>query len=261
MPSSTQTKHPVYPHVLTFTESDHRYEDNLGARYTSVSALVGKFKRPFDRDGISARCAARDGITQAEVLAGWQETADVACRYGTKTHEYAENTFSRGLSGVKHEPHTETEIRAFKCVRAQFSALIESGRFVVMGQELVVFCPLRRVAGTIDLMLREVATGRIWLIDWKTNREIARKGYNGQTMTDTFAHLQDCGFVHYSLQLSLYWQIMRTACWVPKNAEPESRIIHINHEGETEIIKPDFLQQEANYLLNMQISQAMEAVQ
>lgn len=261
MPAQSITKHPVYPHVLTFTEHDHRYVDNLRIRYTSVTSRVKEFTLPFAENPIADAIARRDGTTREAVIAGWRAKSKEACEYGTRVHEYAEFLFSGGSRGVRHDPRTSTEARAFEAVSGQFSALVGSGRFRVAGIESVVFCPLRRVAGTIDLILREVATGQLVLVDWKTNAQIKRRGHNDQTMTDGLAHLQDCAYSHYTLQLSLYWQVLLSACWVPKNVVPKSRIIHINHEGESEVIKMDFLDKESAYLLNYEILQGMEAAQ
>ena len=50
------------------------------------------------------------------------------------------------------------------------------------------------------------------IIDWKTSRKIDTKGFNNKKGTHRITQeLQDCKFVHYSLQLSFYRYLLDDA--------------------------------------------------
>jgi hypothetical protein len=261
MPADRTVEHPTWPIRLTFEETRHIYRDSWGHRYQSVTSLTKQFVEPFDAVGISAMVAARDGKTPEQVRAEWKAKSEVACTVGTRIHEFAEYLFSGGSRGLRHQPVSERESGSQKAVASIYRDLIESGRYSVVGCEIIVFCPLRRVAGTIDLALRHVETGEVWLIDWKTNETIKREGYRGKCMQMPFDKVQDCDYEKYSLQLATYWQIMKTACWLPINSPTNSRIVHLKHDGGTEIVEPANRAEEARTLLNWNYKLAMEAAQ
>ena len=59
----------------------------------------------------------------------------------------------------------------------------------------------------------EVIKDTVNIIDYKTNKEIKTTGFTNwekitQKMTGPCAHLDDCNFNHYSLQLSIYMYII-----------------------------------------------------
>lgn len=84
-----------------------------------------------------------------------------------------------------------------------------------------IFDPKTFTTGTIDCVMR-VRLGEQWLkkhklplhlvgkflivlLDWKRTRELKYKSFTGRDRgKGAFAHLQDCNFVHYSIQLNLY---------------------------------------------------------
>lgn len=262
MPADIITKHPVWPISLAFTERTHKYVDSFGHQYISVTTLTKQFCEPFDAVGISQAMARRDPSQSPEAIrAGWRAKSQAACKHGTRVHEYAEWLFSGRCRGKQHHPESDLESGAQKAVAAIYRDLIESGRYQYVGAEMAVFCPLRRVAGTLDLALRHVETGDIWLVDWKTNREIKREGYNGKRMEAPLEHLQDCSFEQYSLQLAIYWEILRTACWLPLEGPRNARIIWIDPAGQPQIIEPADRVKEARLLLNWNYKLALEVAQ
>ena len=59
----------------------------------------------------------------------------------------------------------------------------------------------------------EVVKDTVDIIDYKTNKEIKKESYKNwegisQKMTGPLAHLDDCNFNHYAVQLSLYLYII-----------------------------------------------------
>jgi hypothetical protein len=48
---------------ITFDEPSHTYTHNeTGEKYTSVTTLLGKYKKPFDSETVATRVAKREGV-------------------------------------------------------------------------------------------------------------------------------------------------------------------------------------------------------
>lgn len=172
---------------ITLNHKAHIYTDHTGKVYTSVSKVLSPYKEPFDRDGIAKQVSKKTGQPVQEILAEW----DSAAPYGTAVHEQLE-LFFRGQDGPIDliAPHLETLIQ-WRDTDAQFYP------------ETILCHPTLPIAGTADLIVKR-GDGRYSIIDWKTNKSIYRSSFGGKMMKGSLNHLQDCNFMHYSLQLSLY---------------------------------------------------------
>ena len=59
---------------ITFDEPSHTYTHNeTGEKYTSVTTLLGKYKKPFDADGMSKHVArfAADALLPLSLSPVW----------------------------------------------------------------------------------------------------------------------------------------------------------------------------------------------
>lgn len=227
MPQATQTPHPRDENiVLTFTEEDHRYVDNLDREYKSVTTLVKNQFPEFDTQAVAAKVAARDGCTIESVITGWDNRRDAACRYGTMCHEFAEYLLSDGKSGSKrliHHGFCEKTNNAIKCIENAVTALLMF--YDIIAIERVLFSPKYLVAGTADLIARNKQSGEIAIIDWKTNEEITDQHW--EMGVGRCSKLPHCNKAHYSLQTSIYAEIMQQEGYTEPNEEIVSTIIHI----------------------------------
>jgi hypothetical protein len=46
--------------------------------------------------------------------------------------------------------------------------------------------------------------GEYIIVDWKRSKKIRKEPFKGKKGTGIFLHLDDCNFIHYSLQLNTY---------------------------------------------------------
>jgi hypothetical protein len=207
---------------MIFTEADHSYIDNLGRRYTSASAMFKTQFPTFDAQTKAAELAARTGQLEMQVLAEWDANSRAACAFGTKVHSFAEATL---LGKAAPTPTDEREATAFQCA-ARASRMLQD-RFDLVAVEQVVFDPLYCVAGTLDILMREKATGRIWIFDWKTNKEIRTAGFRGEMGLDLCANLPSCESTKYALQLSIYQHMLTDMEIFPAGTEYGRALIHI----------------------------------
>lgn len=217
-----KAKHKVLPFEISFDEPSHQYLDNEGRDYISVTTLVHRFFPKFDTAGMSKRIATREGVLQAEILARWDKKRDAACEYGTLVHNYAEACVKGDTPPRPRSGHTQM---AFDAVQSALRLI--SGHYDILGAEKIVFDPVYRVAGTIDLPLRHRATGRLCIADWKTNEAIDMTPRFPGMGLPPIAHIPDCNGNHYRLQFAMYAEIMRGSGYVPPDTEFSNAIIYI----------------------------------
>lgn len=180
------------------------FEEDLGHKYfvkgvpigRSVSALIKDHSLPFNRDFLSKAVANKRGITQAEVLAEWDQTAKVAIERGKEAHLFGElYPFDRNL-----RPQSQFEVAIMKF----WAELPPHIRPVV--SELQMYHKEKMYAGTADLILYNVLTGKFIIGDYKTNKDLF-KNFKGQKLTGRFNNFLDTPYNKYQLQLS-YYQIL-----------------------------------------------------
>lgn len=249
MPTSTTTRHPSQNITLTFTEQDHRYVDDRGTVYTSVTTLIHQYAQPFDGPTTAARMEAQGKGPAADLLAAWDAKRDHACDYGTRVHETAE-AILQGRT-PPHTPSSEKERIAFAAVW-EFCHNKILPRFDILGCEIMVFHPDWYIAGTIDLALREKSTGRKFIADWKTNERISEQGFNSQTMLPPVSHIQDANLNHYGIQLATYQHILTLGGWADPATPFERSIFYVEPNNPTvkPITPPDLRLEAAAILLD-----------
>ena len=201
--------------AITFKAETHKYE-SIGDKkidWTSVTGLVGLFKKPFDQQGIAEKASKNKkskwyGMTPKEIITVWKGETNRAVKLGSWYHDQREaelamcNTIER--SGV------ELPI---------INPLLQDGIKLSPDQclapgvypEHMIYLKSAGICGQADRV--EVIKDTIDLYDYKTNKEIKTKGFTSwdgvtEKMTGPLSHLDDCNFNHYALQLSIYMYMM-----------------------------------------------------
>lgn len=213
MPSSISTKHNGVK--CTFEEAAHRYyhgecaseTDRYMGEMISVSTLVHQFAPPFDQSKCAERVAIREGEDVMEVLKRWEEKRDMACYYGTRTHETAEDCLL-GRS-PRNKPENEAERMRFKAVW-NYAKDHLYGAFKRIEVEKLVFSPRLGVAGTIDFLGMKDA--KWFVLDWKTNENLKKPAY--ENYLEPFGHIPNDSIHTYALQLSMYRLLLQCEGYV-----------------------------------------------
>jgi ATP-dependent exoDNAse (exonuclease V) beta subunit len=236
--------------TLTFTEANHRYVDNHGNRYDSVTTLLKNYTPHFDAPAHAARMQAEGKGSASELLAAWDAKREASCVYGTRVHEVAEDA----LLGRKprHTPTSERERVAFRLVW-DYARKTILPTLKPVKPEMMVFYPVWQIAGTIDLPCR-AEDGSVWLLDWKTNEKLRSEGFNGETCLDPIAHLQNCELTKYGLQLSIYELLLTWAGYVPRTIRFRRAVLWVQPEaGKVEMIElPDLKVEALSVVLDWQ---------
>ena len=82
--------------AVKFDEASHTYTHQDLGRFISVTTLLGKYKKPFERDLHATRVAKREGVTIDVVLEMWEKEKNRACDKGTKIHKLLEDYITYG---------------------------------------------------------------------------------------------------------------------------------------------------------------------
>lgn len=209
-------------------DNNHIYTHlETGSTLRSVSSVYREFIEPFDREGISwmmARKQLRQEISpdwtkgdpeptdeaieerKQLILAEWDKKRDNAGEHGTDTHSVAEDI----QNGKEVDPKYRDLVDQFHSHYGHYHKCIP---------EMILHSLKWGVAGTADNPMARQRSDKsvIDIDDWKTNVE---KGivfdstkFNDETkklkhynrfMLHPVDHLEDCNYIHYAIQLSIY---------------------------------------------------------
>ena len=270
---------------IAFSEKEHCYWNvNDNKKYISVTTLIGKFERPFDKDFWSAykaleRILPKDSwmlekksllsskkfnkelldiynITenefnkvQQDILDEWQRKNIESCERGTAKHLELENSFYGSNRG-----NTLKKLGIggkFECKRNYTELNLENGLYPEYLISRTSDDGILRIAGQIDLLIKQ--GNEIILADWKTSEKIDKKGgFDTQSkstakMLYPLNNLEDSNFWHYSLQLSTY-------AWMLQKLNPNFKIkdlilYHFDHNDNETLYHCDYLKDEVQRML------------
>lgn len=201
---------------IRFNDADHSYKsiDGENIDWVSVTTLISNFKKPFDGKAIAAKVSKNKkskwfGIEPETILKIWNDESQRAMSLGTFYHNQREADLC-SLASIEKEGVTVPIFvpnvlpNGIKLAPVQ---KLESGVY----PEHMVYLKSAGICGQSDLV--EVINDRIYIIDYKTNKEIKTESFvNWEGVSDKLSfpllHLDDCNFNHYALQLSIYMYIM-----------------------------------------------------
>jgi len=200
---------------IVFNAADHSYKsvEAEDINWISVTSLVSSFKEQFDAVAIATKSSKNKkskwyGIDPELIQEIWKQESERAMALGTFYHNQRESDLCSLASiekegiplpvyspvekdGVKHAPNQKLTDGVYP--------------------EHMVYLKSAGICGQSDLV--EVVNNKVNIIDYKTNKEIKTESFKdwegiSKKMLNPIAHLDDCNFVHYSLQLSIYMYII-----------------------------------------------------
>ena len=194
-------------HTIFFDEAAHKYTDELGRKYTSVTTVIGFYTTEFKSETIAKACERigrnpnhRDyqkykGKSAQQLLTEWKKTTDDACEFGTKRHNFLEgcikdaNNYNRNKGGfiegqictiddvIKNHNYGKVKLSLFEqtglkqkypSIYAILESLVKKGFNIYA--EIGVYDPLYLVSGLIDICAINHKTYEFIIVDWKTNK-------------------------------------------------------------------------------------------
>ena len=175
---------PMSEVQISFDPEKHRYFDNLGREYMSITTFIKQGEPEFDGASVAAKVIKDSrskyyGMKKEDVLRQWNNAAPL----GTELHESIEDYIN--TKKITDNPDIKPAVE-------QFAKLKFRGKLL---SETVVFDPEYLVAGTVDLL--EDCGNQFFLYDLKTS--VTRP--NGKDISQDKLH-------KFSLQLECYKRLV-----------------------------------------------------
>ena len=163
---------------INFDEKNHKYTDNLGREYISVTQLIHENKPEFKADVMAERVSRSEGskyyqMPVRDILNKWENSAPI----GIALHHEIERYINEKVI---------TEDKIFKPCVEQFAKLKFNGKLI---SEKLVFDEDLLIAGTVDIL---EDTDPLYLYDIKTSTSDRQNEMSPFKIKD------------YTLQLNLY---------------------------------------------------------
>lgn len=190
-----------------------------------------------------------DVINETEIiLKEWETKRNESCLRGTAIHKKMEDGH---LDGNTEELQLLKLGGSFK---TDTSNRIKIGERIVYPELLLSRVSddgKLRLAGQADLII--IDGFDVYILDYKTNQKIDTKSYydgklkRSQKLKYPLNNLDDCNFMHYSLQLSTY-------AWMLQKIDPRLNIkllmlIHIDHDNNITNYECDYLKSDVERML------------
>lgn len=245
--SMTTLIHDAFPEFNGHKVAWHKAKKDLGFKDIDYSSLTAKHKAQIMK-------------RQSELLLDWNNEANKSCEFGTKVHLIAEFLCSQDNESLAKEmatidsdlaqwPDKVAQTYLYKQHLENFMKDFFFKKYDFIEAEKMIFSEKYRIAGTIDLLARNKETGKMAILDWKTNKEIKLDNDFNQTGKGHFSHLPDCNFSHYSLQLNGYQKILLEEEYVKPNEQFERGLFYIDADG-VHFYEVAELQEEADILFH-----------
>ena len=271
---------------IAFQEENHKYFDinNPSNTYISVTTLIDKFTQKFDALFWSGYKALEKLLpadawkierksllnthkipkellntydikeldfnkAQQSILDEWDKTNKESCERGTKIHADLEHSMYKMGANVTLKKFGVGG--KFVCDKGRTALDLENGVYPEYLISRTSPDNMLRIAGQIDLLVKKGK--EIWILDWKTNREIKQhSGFDTKTRSSVkmlypLNTLEDCNYWHYALQLSTY-------AWMIQMIDPEYVIkdlilVHFDHNDNQTIYHLPYLKKEVESML------------
>jgi len=179
---------------IVLDHSTHTYTNiHNSEKYMSVTTLIGKYKKPFDKDYWSKKIADRDGKDPDQVLKEWASITKTAQNRGTNIHSVMENY-------LKDQFITEGYEELIKSFDKKCTGVIKSNSNILC--ERTVYSHEYKLAGTADVIVEN--KDLFYILDFKTNKKFNFISKYSDYFYEPLDYLQQCEFTTYTIQLSIY---------------------------------------------------------
>ena len=197
---------------IIFKEEGHEYTlIGIDTKPTSVTTLIHKYFTKFDNDRVITKMMASTkwkdskyfGMTSEQIKQQWKDKSNEAAEAGTFMHKSIEN-YLNNIVVVNDTVEYQMFLHFWANVQQYYL------NWEIYRTEWLIYDNSGKVSGSIDCVLRnKIDPKYIMILDWKRSKEIKVSNHFDKG-TGPFANLDDCNFVHYSLQLNIYRHILET---------------------------------------------------
>lgn len=195
---------------IEFDEREHKFVSSDVKDYTSVTTFLNRFQKETNWDLIATKYAKKHKREQIDVINEWHKNGEYATTLGTEIHSVMELLWNKKYyvenRKILNEKNAVDDFNKRRSICKEiFSKLKDT--YIPVAEELVVYDKESKIAGIIDFLAYNKIKKCYSILDWKTSKEIKLHN-NFQNMLKPFEQYDDCNYIHYSLQLSLYKYII-----------------------------------------------------
>lgn len=215
MPEPWETLYHTHYHPrddrITFTESTHTYTiDGSSKGIISGTGFLHQFFGHFNPKATIKKMMSSPkwvsskyyGMTPDQIEKQWSDSGKDASTKGTAMHLAIEQFMNGAHDVILPEIKATSEFQYFMNFWNDHGHDLEPWR-----AEWSVFSQEHMLCGQIDMLFRRKSDGKFLIYDWKRSKEI-KTSNDFQKGLAPLDHLDDCNYVHYSLQLNVYRWIL-----------------------------------------------------
>ena len=201
---------------ITFIESTHSYLiDGNSTNCPSVTQLIKKFKKPFEKERMARMVANKTGSTSEQVKREWDQNNLFSTTLGSMLHKYIENfyngkrlPFDGDLKNLKNE-QKEQIIEVFPKLTKQFHNFAKTNHCLHSIKNEFVVGDLNdtNICGMLDMLCYNSETDEIEILDFKTNKKMAKESRYGKLLSP-FDDMSEGEINEYTIQLNVYKYII-----------------------------------------------------
>lgn len=197
---------------ITFIEKTHSYLiDGQPSNSLSVTRLLKKFKKDFDKNAAAIRVAKRKRVTVAAVLAEWEINNLYSTTIGTMLHKYIENYYCNKrieFEGCFKMLGYEEKAKIAKnlpILIKYFHNFYKQNEHLHCVKSEVVLGDIEdtRICGMSDLLCYNSITDKYELLDFKTNKKMEKTSPYG-SLFPPFDYMSEGEINEYTIQLNVY---------------------------------------------------------
>ncbi len=216
--------------MIYFIEEGHKYcshdSDPDKIDWTSVTTLIELFAEEFDEKKVAYNCSTGksktkkyNGLSVNQILDLWDSENKRATSLGSRYHWTKEKSLidnplqlREGILYPVYPPINHDN------KKLSIPQRLTEGIY----PEHMMFLKSAKICGQSDRV--EIIKNFIDVYDHKTNKKLefeSWKNYQGKSkkMKSILSHLDDCNFIHYSIQLSIYMYMIKKHNYnlIPRN--------------------------------------------
>lgn len=242
-----ENRHPRDDNIV-FDEGPHTYTVNGKLVGKSVTGLIGCIESShFDADAVATKLSTsskpsakysrvdergtRVPLEKAAILKMWDDARDL----GTDLHGKIE----RYLNDIPITFDGDVNTLEFKQFQDWWAKQLADG-FEAYRTEWVIYDEKYNLAGSIDFLMRNTATGDLSIIDWKrclTDVSGFDSAWGGKTFLPPMDHMEETKLNHWRVQVNVYRKILEDNYGV-KIADMRMVVLYQGQDGAKEFVHP-----------------------
>jgi len=225
---------------VIFEEKRHIYTID-GVKYESATRFLKQYCQPFDSEFFSKKIAKKEGVSQAEILARWDEERDMSTVRGNGVHSYIELK----QRGFDVRPPNKIIIRQY----GQLQKFLSDNDIIPLFNEFKTYNPVLKIAGTMDALYWSKREGKFVILDWKTNKKLEEENPYKKFCKYPFKNIPDTDLGHYNIQINIYRYMIGQVVGEDMMSE-NNYVVYFPHKGDMKIFPVKDLQKEMKIIAN-----------